>query len=304
MRSAVALGVASLLLAPALVAPARARADDERDLATLDAVRDACRVAEARPGRDLLVIDVEPGWRFGSLGEDGFLAIESRRNFRALRGRVELYPARLEPLGLVATPERADELEAARQRGARLRIGFFLGFDEPDRTACVIRSVHATSTVRMDVAFVELLAEDGALIAREDSERYRAWRDDAERQELPGEGPRAAIGEPSAPAGAVPESWSRAVVAAGSSAELSRALGICHRDGIARGAEPSGRVIVRLRVDARTGRVSESQLAVSDVGDTAEAECIAGALRSVALPPLGADARTIDLDVPVRLAAD
>ncbi|AKF05803.1 hypothetical protein [Sandaracinus amylolyticus] len=286
-----------------MVAPALAHADQERAVATLESLQDACRIAQARPARELLVVDVEPGWTFGTLSEDGFLAIESRRNFRALGGRVELYPARLEPLGLVATAERADELEAARQRGARLRIGFFLGFDEPERTSCVLRSRHAVSTVRMDVGYVELLAEDGAVLAREDTERYRAWRDDAERQAVPGEGPRAALGTPSTPSGAVPEPWQTGVVAAGTG-EVARALAVCHRDGIARGAETTGRIVVRVRVDGRTGRVVESRPAISDVGDSAEAECVAGALRAITLPPVTSDARTFDLDVPVRVVAD
>lgn len=296
----------ALLVLAALLAPAvPAHADGERALTDLDAVRAACATAERRAPRELLVVELEPGWSFGTLSEEGFLPIEARRNFRMVGDRVELFASRLEPIGLVATQERADELEAARSRGARLRVGFFLGFDEPDRTACLIRSRHATSTVRMDVAYLELLAEDGALIAREDTDRYRAWRDDAERDAIPGEGPRAALGAPSVPSGAVPESWERGVAAA-SAGPLGRALSICHRDGVARGAETSGRVIVRLRVDGRTGRVLESELAVSDVGDTAEAECMATTLRELTLPPGTGDTanRTVDLQVPVRVAVD
>ena len=53
-----------------------------------------------------------------------------------------------------------------RERGARLRLGFFIGFDEPDRTACLLRSRHAVTTVRMDVAYVELVARDGTILAK------------------------------------------------------------------------------------------------------------------------------------------
>lgn len=289
------------LLAPALPA----RADGERALADLEAVRQACATAEQRAQRELLVVEVEPGWSFGALTEEGFLPVEANRNFRMVGDRVELFASRLEPIGLVATEERAEQLEAARARGARLRVGFFLGFDEPDRTACLIRSRHATSTVRMDVAFLELLAEDGSLIAREDTNRYRAWQDDAERDAVPGEGPRAALGAPTVPSGTVPETWERGVAAA-SSGPIGRALSTCHRDGVARGAEASGRVIVRLRVDGRTGRVVESEVAVSNVGDTEDAECMATTLRQLTLPPGTGEmgTRVVDLQVPVRVAAD
>lgn len=304
-RALLALVALVALLAPMALAPTAARADRERVLGDLDAVRDACRFAEARPAREVLVAELDPGWRFGTLTEDGFLAIEARRNFRALRGRAELFTAGLEPIGFVATPERADELEAARARGARLRVGFFLGFDQPDRTACVVRSRFGVSTIRMDVAFVELLAPDGTLIAREDTDRYRAWHDDAERNEVPGTGPRAAIDAPSTPSGAVPDAWRDGLTRA-TAGDVGRALSVCHRDGIARGAETTGRVVVRLRVDGRTGRVVESELALSDLGDTEEAECVAGALRGVALPPGPGEwaTRTVELTVPVRLVAE
>lgn len=294
-----------IVLAALLLGPAVARADRERELTDLDEVHEACRDAERNAPRELLVTELDAGWRFGTLTEEGFLAIEPQRNFRAQGGRVELFASRFEPIGIVATSERAEQLEAARREGARLRVGFFLGFDEPDRTACLLRSRHAVSMVRMDVAFVELLSADGTVLAREDTDRYRAWRDDAERDALPGEGPRAALGTPSVPSGTVPEPWERSLAAASTGA-VGRALSACHRDGVARGAEETGRVIVRLRVDGRTGRVLESELAVSDLGDTAEAECMAGALRDVSLPPGPGEwaARTVDLQVPVRVATD
>lgn len=293
--------VLALLSLPASVA----RADDERVLAALEDVHAACRDAELHPARDLLVVEVQPGWTFGELDDEGFLAIQARRAFRASFGRVELFAAHMESIGLVATPERADQLEAARARGARLRIGFFLGYDEPDRTACLLRSRHAVTTVRMDVAYVELLEPDGATIAREDTDRYRAWRDDHDREAVPGSGPRAAIGQATTPSGAVPDAWQQGLATA-AQGDVGRAIAQCHRDGVARGAEASAQVIVRLRVDGRTGRVTESALAISDLGDSDEGECVAGAMRSVALPPGPAEwgTRTVDVSVPVRLAAD
>lgn len=297
MRTSIAV-LSVLLIGPA------ARADEVRTLATLQEVHEACRAQRARPASEIFVVELEPDWRFGTLDEEGFLAIEPRRNFRALEGRVELIPARLEAIGVVATPERADELEAARARGARLRVGFFLGLDEPDRTACVLRSRHGITTVRMDVAFVELVAPDGSVLARQDTERLRAWRDDEERAAIPGRGPRAAIGPATTPSGTPPVGWQRAVDEA-ASAEVGRAVADCHRQGVARGADAHGRVVVRLRVDARTGSVLASEPALSDVGDSDEAGCIAGAFRGLALPPAPADsARVVELSVPVRLAAD
>lgn len=295
--------LAALLLTLGAAAPARAQV--ERALTTLEAVHEACRDARREPGRHVFAVEVEPTWSFGTLDQDGFLAIEPRRNFRALGGRVELFPARMERIGLVATPSRLDELEAARARGARLRIGFFLGFDDPDRTACLIRSRHAVTMVRMDVAFVELLAADGSMIAREDGERYRAWLDDRQRDAVPGSGPRAALGEPSTRSGPLPDAWRRAFADA-AQGELGRALRDCHQQAIERGAEPHGRVVVRLRVDGRTGRVLESAAALSDLGDTHAAECMARVLRALALPagPGEWGARIVDVELPIRVAAD
>jgi hypothetical protein len=297
--------IAALLAAVALALPAPARADDERALVSIDDVHDACRASRRDPAGELLVITVDPGWTFGELDSEGFLVIEARRTLRALAGRVDLIPSHLERVGLVATPERADQLEAARAAGALLRLGFFLGMDEPDRSACLVRSRFGVTTVRMDVAYVELVGADGGTIARDDGDRLRAWRDDHERDAIPGSGPRAAIEAPTAGAGTAPDAWARAITNA-SSGEVGQALATCHRDGVARGAETRGRVLVRLRVDGRSGNVLESALALSDLGDTEEAECIAGALRRVSLPPGPGDwgGRVVDLSVPVRLAAD
>jgi hypothetical protein len=285
--------------------PAAVRADAERELTSLEEVHHACREAERAPGREVFVVTVEPGWSFGTLDQNGFLAIEPRRNFRAFGGRVELFPARMETIGLVATPARLEELEAARTRGARLRIGFFLGFDEPDRRACVIRSRFAVTIVRMDVAFVELSAPDGSVIAREDTERYRAFLDDPERERVPGNGPRGVFGEASTPTGPPPEPWRRALATVGQG-DVGRAVAACHREGIARGGERHGLVVVRLRVEGRTGRVLESTAAISDLGDARATACIASALRNLAFSPGSGEwaARIVDLEVPVRLVAD
>jgi len=292
-----------LVLLPATAATATAQAQVERALTSLEEVQAACRDAVERPAADLLVVEVAAGWRFGTVGEDGFVEIDPGRAFRALGGRVELFPSRLETIGLVAGA-RFDVLEAARARGARLRLGFFLGMDEPDRTACVLRSRHGVTTVRMDVAYVELVDAEGATIARDDGDRLRAFREEHERDAVPGSGPRASIEPATAGATPAPEAWQRAYAAA-ARGEVGRALAACHSAGIARGAEPRGRVLVRVRVDGRTGRATDSAVALSDLGDAEEARCLSAALRSVVLSPgPGEWARPIDLTVPLRLAAD
>ncbi len=298
---------ASAVLAALLCGPSLpiARADEERHLDSLEAVEAACRGASARPASTLYTLEIAAGFRFGTLDEEGFLPIDTQRNLRALGGRVEVFSSHLERVGFLATPARGAELEAARTRGARLRLGFFLGYDEPDRSACIVRSRFGVTTIRIDVAFVELLTAEGALVAREDTERLRAWRDDRDSQHLAGEGPRAALGEASTPSGSLPEPW-QAQLARAAEGEVTRALGQCHRDGVARGAQGQGQVVVRLRVEGRTGRVLDAAATVSDLGDTDEGTCIAQALRALAVPAGPGDwaGRTVELNVPVRLAAD
>ena len=85
------------------------------------------------------------------------------------------------------------------------------------------------------------------------------------------------------------------------------AIARCHAEGVARGAAHEGRVVVRLNVETRTGRVRRADVALSSLGDTEEAECIARALgssSSLGPGPSGWQADVVDLSVPVRLVTD
>jgi hypothetical protein len=291
----------ALALALAVAPAARAQADD-RPLATLTAVQNACRAADGGDSDALYSVTIEGSWRFDEAAED-FLPIDTRRNLRALSGSVELLPSHMEMIGFVANEARAHELEAARAAGARLRVGFFLGFDDPERSSCLVRPAAAVTLVRMDVAFVELVDASGGLVAREDTERYRAWHDDAGRDEIEGTGPRGVIGSATVTGGSLPDGWARAFRTASGGA-TGRALGRCHREGVARGAVGDAIVRVRLSVDGRTGHVSASSVEIANVGDEDEVQCIVDAIAHVDLPAGSGDVvgRTVDVSVPVTLA--
>lgn len=295
-----------LVLALLFVTPV-ASAQEAR-LSTFAEVRSACEAARAGTHDALYAIEVEAGWRFrpyeaGELeleGEGvGHLYVDTRRNLHALDGRIEVMPAHRERIGFVATADRATTLDAARAAHARLRIGFFLGFDEPGSTPCIVRTV-GVSVVRMDVAYVELVDATGAVVAREDTDRYTAWSDDASRDVVPGSGPRAAVGAPSAVDGAVPTSWGSALSDASAGA-IGAALSACHRAGVERGAAGEGLVRVRMSVEAASGRVTESRVEITDINDGEETSCVADAFRGVAFPAAPGAGRTVELSVPVRL---
>jgi len=230
------------------------------------------------------------------------MPIDTRRNLRALRGALELYPSGMETVGFVASRDRAAELVEAVRAGARLRVGFFLGFDDPRATRCLLRPAAGVSTVRMDVAFIELLDPRGAVLAREDTDRLRAWLDDASG-DVPGEGPRAAVGTPFlvGRAGQTPAPWRQALEGA-ARGPLGRALGGCHASGIARGGEGAGQVVVRLTIDARSGAVQQSEVELSSVEDDEEATCIARAFSSFSFSPAPELwGPPVSLSVPIRL---
>lgn len=299
MRRALALSFCLSLVA----VPAAAQSGDHA-LATLDAVQAACRGADQDGETSTLYsVVVDAPWRFDDRDED-FLPVDTRRNLRAFSGSVELLPSHMEMIGFVASESRGAELEAARSSGARLRVGFFLGFDDPERSSCLIRPRAAVTLVRMDVAFVEMIDAHGSVVAREDTERYRSWQDDEGRAGIPGTGPRGAVGSATIADGtAVPENWMRAIRTA-ASGPLSRAIGTCHASGVARGAVPDSTVRVRLRVEGRTGHVVESSVEIANVGDTDEVDCIVDAVGHVDLPAGTGDvaARTVDLSIPITLA--
>lgn len=295
-----------LVLACALAAGAASRAEASERGRALENVRQlhrACREAE-QPGRRTLYSVVIPprSYRLGPLDDEGFLPIDTRRNLRAFDGAAQLFPSSMESIGFIAGRARARELIDAVRQGAPLRIGFFLGFDNPDRSPCLLRPA-AVTTVRMDVAYVELLRRDGRVLAREDTERLRAWIDDRAIDAVPGRGPRGVLGAASrVGAGIAPEPWQRALAAANQGA-VHDAIGACHAAGVTRGASAEGQVVVRLAVDGRSGAVRESEVELSSIGDDEEASCIAQAIgRHLRLPP-STEGGTIALSVPVRLAA-
>lgn len=296
------LGCSVLLLTLGVASPLLAQSGD-RALGTLEAVQNACRAADQDGNTSTLYsVTVDGAWRFDERDED-FLPLDTRRNLRAFSGSVELLPSHMEMIGFVASEARSAELEAARNSGAHLRVGFFLGFDDPERSSCLIRPRVGVTLVRMDVAFVEILDAGGGVVAREDTERYRSWRDDEGRDGIPGTGPRAAVGTPSFSDGtAVPDAWTRAVRAA--AGPLARTLGRCHAAGVTRGASPDATIRVRLHVEGRTGHVTESAVEIANVGDTDEVHCIVDAVGHVDLPAGSGDVatRTVDLSIPVTLA--
>ncbi|MCB9633290.1 MAG: hypothetical protein H6721_14315 [Sandaracinus sp.] len=253
-----------------LASPAHA---DERTLTDLPSVHDACRRSETPGPRELLVLEV-PAFRFGGYDrEDGRLFVDTTRNLRALRGSVEILPAELEDVGFVASPTRAREL---RRRGRALRVGFFLGFDGEGQP-CVVRSAVGVTLVRAELAFAELVDVEGAVVAREDTERLRAWLDDAEQDTIAGEGPRVEVGAVSVERGAA------AAEAALRAPTLRESLGRCHARAVASGAPGDAMAVVRVRTDA-AGRVVEKALALSDLADEGESRCVLDAMAAVPWP--------------------
>ena len=223
-----------MLIVSSALGTASVRADEGAPLGSMGELREACREAREPGRRALYVVDLGR-YRFARAGQD-FLPIDTDRNLSAFDGAAALFPAGLEPMGFRAGAERQTALRRARQAGARLRVGFFLGFDGVGQP-CVLRSTVAVSTIRMDVAFVELVDSRGRVIARDDTERLRAWQDDVARDHVPGSGPRVAV----------EDAWgTRGGEVALAVRAAAPALGRCHAEQIARGGSPSGRVLVRL----------------------------------------------------------
>ena len=181
-------------------APASADGSEERSagatgslsLGGLGALKAACREAR-EPGRRRLYV-VELGrYHFDVADrEEGFLPLDTTHNLSAFGGAAALFPSDMETIGFHASERRRRALRNARRAGARLRVGFFLGFDGEGQP-CVIRPSVGVTTVRMDVAFLELVDERGRVIARDDTERLRAWSDDLQHEVVAGAGPRVGI---------------------------------------------------------------------------------------------------------------
>jgi hypothetical protein len=294
----VAVAVSALGLSSALGVSSTVEAQDQ-GLASLPAMHAACHAADDDGVHDRLysvVLDAPTTLEPRDGDEDGqvLYTIPDARSLRAFGGSVQIVPSHLETVAFVANEERARTLEVARSRGARIRLGFFLGFDEPERRACLVRASQAVTAVRADIAFVELLDAEGAVIAREDHDRLRAWSDDPDRTAA--REPEVTIGAPTTSGGPPTEAWIRAVRAPA----ISRQLLACHVAGVARGASREAMLVVRLRVDARAGRVEDAVVEVGNVGDEAENVCLVAALRGVELGTSTATG-SVDLRVPVRL---
>jgi hypothetical protein len=290
----------AILAALTALTPLAARAEDV--LTTVSAVHAACESARERELSPLYVLDV--AYRMERYDADeGRVVVDTRRNLSALDGHISLLLSGLEPIAFEASEERAASLEQAASAGVRLRLGFFIGFDEPSRQPCVVRSEHAVTIVRADLAFAELV-EGEAAVARMETDRLQAWADDQRALAVPGEGPRGAVGEASFDdAQLPPEAWQRALEVAAVRARI----GQCHAEGIGRGASRHAQVVLRLNVETRTGRVRRADVVLSSLADEAEGQCIARAVGAGAqLPaaPTSWQADAVDLTVPVRLAAD
>lgn len=283
-----------------LACPGFARAEDE--LSSLDSVHAACEAARDRAAPVLYALEVD--YRIERHDDEaGRLFVDTRRNLRALGGHVSLLLSGLEPVAFEVSDEEAAALRQAAEAGARLRVGFFLGLDDPGRQPCVLRGAHAVTIVRADLAYAEL-SRSGERLARAETDRLRAWREDQRSLAIPGEGPRGAVGVASFDnAQSPPESWQRALRAPAIGARLAQ----CHAEGVARGASSDGQVVVRLNVEVRSGRVRRADVSISSIGDAAEGECIARAVGSGTPLPAGPaswNAEVVDLSVPVRLTAD
>jgi hypothetical protein len=273
-------------------------------LRALDQLQEACREAE-RPGPRALYVVVVPRFAFATYEEaEGFLPVETGRNLRAFDGAAELFPAELEPMGFPAGPERAGRLQRAARSGARLRVGFFLGLDNRHRSPCLIQSAFGVTTVRMDVAFLDLVGRDGRLLARHRTDRLRGWLDARARDRVPGEGPRGVLREASLSSrpGRVPDRWQQAVMAA-NRGPLGEAVAECHAAAVERGGAGRGRVVVRVTVDPTRGQVRTAKVELSAV-ERAGADCVAEAIgRHLRLPPasdlLGVP--PVDVSIPVDL---
>ncbi|MDH5492222.1 MAG: hypothetical protein OEY14_09735 [Myxococcales bacterium] len=303
LAAAAAVMASSLILA----SPAPASAQPEAEaLEDAPALRRACRRA-ARGGRpELYSITLPAGsWRFGAYEpEPGVLPIDTRRNLRAFGGAVEIFPSGLEPIGLRASAERAAALDA-QVSTASLRLGFFLGMDRPARRACLLRPSPGVTMVRFDLAFVELLSESDEVLAREDSDRLRAWADDAERDGVPGSGPRGALSAAMIASGAgTPSEAIQQAIARANAGPLGQALGRCMAAALERGASTTAQVVVRFSVEPN-GTPREPEVELSSLGDEEGAGCVAEAVgRHLRLPRRDPREGRLELSVPIRLRGE
>ncbi|MCA9573783.1 MAG: hypothetical protein R3B40_14995 [Polyangiales bacterium] len=263
----------------------------------------ACEGARDTGPRRLYQVMVESGdWQFAAYDEGrGALPVDARPSLRVLAGVAAFLPSGLERLEFPVDEEGAATLRERSARGA-LRVGFFLGFDGQPARACLVRGPATQSLVRGDLAYLELLDADGALVVRAEYDRLRAWADDPARVEVPGEGPRVVFGDPtSAHRGVRPAAaWIDPV--RGRAAHIARR---CYEPALARGARAHAMVVVRLTVDGSTGDVRAADVELSTLGDAEGARCIADALRDdVRVPRLRVATERVLVRVSVTLVSE
>ncbi len=260
LRAALVPAFALGALASGVVTAVTGRAQDvERSLGDIAALHDACREAEG-PGRRALYALVVDAYGLSAYDEGlGGVPVDTRRNLPAFGGAAVLFPAGLEPMVFRGSEERGQVVHAAAESGARLRVGFFLRFDGRGRP-CLLRAAVSVSTVRVDLAYLELVDAEGRVLAREDTERLRAWRDDMTLDGL-AEGPPAAL--------RVLEGPGRADL---QTLAVREALAACRPEG-----PRPGPLVLRYRLDR--GQVAEVRSALDATGDARVAGCVTASLR-------------------------
>lgn len=269
-------------------------------LTELADVHRACHEAAEGEAPQLYVMPVdEGGFRFAQYDREvGALHVDPEWNLRAMEGKVQAFARHREVVGFTSSPEEAAALQDAVNNGARLRVGFFLGVDGGAGSLCLVRPTSAVTIVRLEPAFLELVSEDGAVLARHETDRLLAFRDDAEHAAIPGEGPRGVVGEPSLPEGTLPAAWGSAL------ARPARARGFsaCYAAALERGAEPTATIILRLEVEGASGAIKDGRVELSTLGDDEANACVLRELTSGPALGRGGLRGKVSLRVPVRLA--
>lgn len=138
----------------------------------------ACEVAEQPGVRQLYRVDVPPGAFVLEDAEAGQLVLPLRRPLRVLHGQAEIFPSHMTPWRIQSDEALSRRVRRAAADGGLLRVGFFLGFDDHRKQVCVVRPASGVTTVRADLAYLEVLGASGAVVVRESTERLRAWLDD------------------------------------------------------------------------------------------------------------------------------
>lgn len=302
MRSAAQWLLQAVLLVS--LTSGRASAQQATPLRTLDDLKAACRGSAEEGRRRLYAVELS-NFQLGAYdAAAGEVEVDAEHNLRLFGGAAEIFTSALEPIAFTAGAERATELRRVAGQGATLRLGFFLGFDNPARRACLIRPAAGVTTARIDLAFVELVSADGHVLARQDTDRLRAWADDEERDGVPGHGPRAALGEASPiGAGAISSAWEQGLARA-NTGRLLRDLGRCHAAAVQRGAPGSAEVILRITLEGASGRVVESEVELSSLGDAEGSACVGRVVQSRLRLHADPSLRRLTLRLPVRLRAD